>query len=159
MPLFFADGEAFAVGAMPYQYRPATRAETTPRVILTVAIGNYRTAAFVDTGGVYLLCTPPLAQRLQLDPAQGTPASRNLFWRGDSLTGVLHRLPLTFHAAEGESMTIEVTAFVPQLKPDQEWDDELMCILGMQGCLEFMRFAIDPRSDRFFFGELSGEPQ
>jgi hypothetical protein len=154
MPLFFADGEAFAVGAAPYEYRPATSTETSPRIVLTVAVENYETSALVDTGGLYFICAPPLARRLHLDPSQAILVPARIRWRDEPLTGLLYRLPLTLQATEGESVTIEATAFVPQLSPAQDWNEELPCVLGMQGCLERMRFAVDPEREVFYFGEL-----
>lgn len=153
MPLYFADSEPFAIGATLYQYRPATASETSPRIVLTVTIGGYDTSAFVDTGGVYFLCAPPLAHRLGLDPTDSLgPAS--IIWRREALNGQLYRLPITLQAAEGESITIDATAFVPELTSHQEWNDELPCVLGLQFCLERMRFAVDPERERFYFGEF-----
>src|SRR5438105_11666133 len=90
MALILANGDAFATGATRYDYRAATIAETSPRIILTIAVGNYRTAAFVDTGGIYFLCTPPFARRLRLDPAQGLPTLERIRWRGEAFTGLLY---------------------------------------------------------------------
>ena len=157
MPLTFADGEPFALGAAPYAYHKATTSETAPRIVLSVLIGGCETSAFVDTGGVYCLCTPPLAHQIGLDPASslGTAA---IFWRRDRLRGRLYRLPITLLAAEGESLTIEVTAFVPELSSRQAWNDELPCVLGMQFCLERLRFAVDPEQELFYFGEFGAAP-
>jgi hypothetical protein len=154
MSLRMASGEAFATGAALYNYRPATSAETAPRIVLAVAVGAYETSAFVDTGGLYFICAPPFARRLRLDHGQGQPASDRIRWRGESLKGVLHRLPLTLLAGEGENVTIEVTAFVPRVGRHQEWNDQLPCVLGMQYCLERLRFAVDPEHDMFYFGEF-----
>jgi len=153
MQLSFTNGEKFSVGAIPYEYRPATLAESAPRVVLTIAIKDYETSAFIDTGGVYFICAPQIARRLQLGSA-GALASEKLRWRNQVLKGVLHRVPLTFYASEGESLTIEVTAFVPLVEPE-DWNEELPCILGMSGCLERLRFAIDPSTNMFYFGDLS----
>ena len=154
MALLWANGDAFATGATRYDYRPATIAETSPRIILTIAVENYRTAAFVDTGGVYFLCTPPFARRLRLDPGQGLPTSERIRWRGETFTGLLYRLPLTLPAIDGDRLTVEATAFVPQTRPGEIWNNELPCVLGLQGCLERLRFAVDPASETFYFGEL-----
>jgi hypothetical protein len=61
MLLQFADGEPFASGAMAYTYEPATRGENSPRIILSVLIGELQISAFVDTGGVNFLCSPEVA--------------------------------------------------------------------------------------------------
>jgi hypothetical protein len=153
MSLYFADGRPFATGVTVYEYRSVTKYEGFPRIILHVLIGGIETAGFVDTGGVYVLCSPAIARRLQLYPEDGLGAIRLLF-RGVSYFGYLHRVPLTFLPERGAPLTIEVTAFVPQLPAGAIWPEEFPCILGMSGCLERLRFAIDPFSDTFYFGEL-----
>ena len=58
------------------------------------------------------------------------------------------------YVAEGESLAIDATAFVPALTPRQQWDGELPCVLGLRFCLERMRFAVDPQRELFYFGEF-----
>lgn len=65
---------------------------------------------------------------------------------------MLQRLPITLPAVEGQGITIDATAFIPA--PEVEWNEDLPCILGMQGCLENLRFAVDPNDDTFYFGTL-----
>lgn len=151
MLLQFSDGTSFAQGAAPFAYRPATEAETSPRVIVDIVIGDVQTAAFVDTGGVYLLCSREIASRAQLDPNLAIPTPP-LKWSRGVVAGELQRVPITLRAAEGRSLTIEATAFIPG--PAYEWGNDLPCILGMQGCLEKLRFAVDPNDDTFYFGAL-----
>jgi len=154
MLLRFADGTLFATGAAPYAYRPVTARENAPRVVLSVRLGEIETSAFLDTGGVYLLCSPELARRLGLDPQDGIPTPSVQSGRG-RLDGVLYRVGLTFIAADGDDLNVEPTVFVPLLKPGEEWPEDFPCILGMQGCLERLRFAVDPNDDTFYFGELA----
>lgn len=154
MLLRFTDRTPFAIGAAPYAYRPVTASESAPRVVLNVRIGEIETAAFLDTGGVYLLCAPELALRLDLDPQDGIPTPPLQLGRG-RFDGALHRVRLTFIATDGEDLCIESTVFVPHLKSEQAWSENFPCILGMQGCLERLRFAVDPSDDTFYFGELT----
>lgn len=135
-----------------YLYRPATERENSPRILLTVQIEGVQTTAFVDTGGVNLLCAPEIAARAGIDPTGGIP-SEPLLWRSHRVHGTLHRVALTLLAAEGESVNIEATAFIPQ--SNDEWAESFPCILGMHGCLERLRFAVDPNNDTFYFGQLS----
>ena len=67
MALHFPDREVFTTSSAAYQYRPATPHETTPRVVIDVVIEGFPTEAMVDTGGIYLLCHPQLANQLSLD--------------------------------------------------------------------------------------------
>ena len=152
--LFFGNGEIFAGGSTPYVYRPANDRETSPRIILPVSIENFETTGFVDTGGVYLLLSPEIADNLGLRPEDGIP-TEPLVFRSSRLQGALHRVSLTLPAEQGESLIRDVLAFVPQQTALQEWPSDFPCVLGMLGCLERLRFAIDPARDTFYFGELS----
>ena len=153
--LYFDDGKPFATGSIPYTYRPIREEEASPRIIVNVLIGDLQISAYVDTGGVFLLCAPEVALHLGLEARNGIPTPR-LLSRGAWLSGVLYRVSLTLPADQGIALTIDATAFVPEQAPHQEWADDFPCILGMSGCLERLRFAIDPVRDTFYFGELSG---
>jgi len=152
MLLQFTNGDSFATGAAPFAYLSVATDPASLRISLTVSIGDFETTAILDTGGVYLLCAPEVAEQLQLDPQNGIRA-KPLHWRGERLEGTLHIVPLTLQAAEGESLRIEVTAFIPQPNHGQ-WLPDFQCVLGMYGCLEKMRFAVDPNDDTFYFGVL-----
>jgi len=151
--LRFPNGQLFSGGAASYLYQPISENEEAPRILLSVAVGAFTLSAFVDTGGVYFLCPPQVAHRLHICPEDSFGSQRLLF-RGVSHLGSLHRLPLTLLAHQGQSVTIDVTAFVPQISRTIEWSAEFPCILGMSGCLERLRFAIDPETDTFYFGAL-----
>jgi hypothetical protein len=151
MTLAFPNGEPFAIGSTGYDYRPATSQETTPRLVLEVAIEGILAEAVVDTGGIYLLCHPAIARRLSLTPSEALSAVQALLFRGIVVHGRLYRLSLTLLAEPGEDVTIQTTAFVPEPDEAEHWGD-LPCILGLYGCLERVRFAVDPRTERFYFG-------
>jgi hypothetical protein len=155
MLLQYTNGDRFALGAAPYECRPASNRDSSLRIALAVVVDTLPTYAMLDTGGVYLLCSPEVAASLSIDPADGIPASP-ILWRGMKINGRLQRLPVTLLASEGESLEIDATAFIPQLSPDQEEIADLPCILGLQGCLEFIRFALDPGTDTFYFGDIAG---
>jgi len=154
MLLQLQNGEPFATGATNYDYRPATNRENTPRIIVSIIIENIQTLAFVDTGGVYAICSPNIANGLGLNPGDGI-STTPIRWRGERYKGFLHPLPMTILAEDGVSHQIEPTFFIPQLAVGQTWDEDLPCVLGMYLCLERLRFAVDPSTDTFYFGELS----
>lgn len=151
MTLTLPDGQPFATGATSYHYRPATAQETTPRLVLEVAIDGLVTQAMVDTGGLYLVCHPGLATQLYLNPAEAISGPRVLLFRGVLVQGRLYRLTLTLLAQAGDDLTVQATAFVPEPQEEESWGD-LPSILGFYGCLERVRFAVDPRTETFFFG-------
>lgn len=153
--LYFKKGETFATGAMQYKYEPVTPNGTDFRVHLRVEVDEVPTPAFVDTGGMYLLCPPGLARQLDLNPEDGWQVEHAILFRGSRLQGTGHRVSLTLIADEGEDVKVEVTAFVPDTSPEQEWESEFPCILGLYLCLDLLRFAIDPAAEKFYFGFLA----
>ena len=149
--LQFADGRPFATGACPYWDQLSPEHAETPRIVVSIWVGGSQTQAVVDTGGVYLVCDPEISDLLRLDPSTGLGVTA-LVIRGYKYVGRLQRLTITMLAEEGESLELEVTAFIPQLVPGQEW--QFPSFLGLQGCLEFLRFAVDPKANVFYFGPL-----
>jgi len=149
MLLRFENEDPFAQGRCTYEYRPASEREDTPRIIVPVQIEGIATRAIIDTGGVYLICDPEIAEFLTLDPTESL-GTETLGIRGMRYAGNLYRLLLGLMATEGEELQVEVTAFVPQLAISDEW--ALPSFLGLQGCLERLRFAVDPSHETFYFG-------
>lgn len=152
--LCFVDGRPFSQGACTFSYRPVTEQDTTPRIVVGVQIEGLYTETAVDTGGVYLVCDPEIADLLKLDPSSGL-GTHKLQIRGFKVRGTLHRVSLTLLAQEGQSLELEVTVFVPCLQPNQLWD--LPPFMGLTGCLERLRFAVDPTTDTFYFGPIDRE--
>lgn len=151
MTLTFTNGASFAIGSTGYDYRPATSHETTPRLVVEVEIEGILAEAVIDTGGVYLFCNPEIAQRLALTPAEALSEVQVILFRGVYVHGRLYRLHLTLLAEPGEDVTIQTTAFVPEPEEAEHWGD-MPCLLGFYGCLERLRFAVDPHTERFYFG-------
>jgi hypothetical protein len=150
--LSFADGEPFATGFSEYAYIPATEGENLPRILLPVAISGISTSAVMDTGAPYVVCAPVMARNIDLKPETSLGAIR-LLVRGYSVAGRLHRLNVSFEALQGESLTVDATVFVPDAEWEEIWGN-LPPFIGLSGCLERMRFAVDPGSDTFYFGPL-----
>jgi len=154
MTLQFADGRPFATGACLYWDWSSSERRETSRILINIRLGGSQTQAVVDTGGVYFVCEPGIADLLDLDPSASL-GTVTLKIRGERCEGSLHRHAITFVAESGESLERDVTIFVPRLRYGQEW--LLPSFLGLQGCLEFLRFAVDPSSNTFYFGGLEGE--
>lgn len=154
MSLTFPNGEPFTTGETAYQYRPATAHETHPRIILDMLVEGIATRAMVDTGGLYLLCNPNLATRLDFDHAEAISNTQSILFRGVLVQGRLYRTEVTLLADEGEDVSFQATAFVPEESDNADWGN-LPSILGMHGCLERIRMATDPVSAMFYFGPAS----
>jgi len=150
--LNFRDGRIFASGACLYFDRHPDDRSTLSRIVLSLWVGDSRIAAIVDTGGAYFVCPPAWAELLGV--GRGEPIGRDeLIIRGIRYRGDLYRTDIRLRADEGRSLNLDVTAFVPRLLPGDEW--HFPSFLGLQGCLEFMRFAVDPATNTFFFGPVA----
>lgn len=145
MLLFDAAGDLFASGAFPYLDHHPNDEIKTARIVVKVGLGNIETDAVVDTGGVFFICD---ADVLALSGCElGTPLEKHrVNTRGYNFDGNLYRVSITLIAQRGESLPLEVTVFVP----DDPWP--FPSFLGLQGCLEFVRFAVDPGTNTFYFG-------
>jgi len=123
--------------------------------MIQVAVAGVHAYAMVDTGGVYLICPPELASLLDLDDADALVEETLLIPRYGQVKGTLYRVPLKLLAAEGNSQKIMVTAFVPQ--PLGTYALPFPPVMGLQGCLERLRLAVDPYDDTFYFGTIDEE--
>jgi len=148
--LHFSDGRVFAVGQTPYLDHFGDT-PILPRIVVSVRVGDCPVQAVVDTGGAYFICDPAILDwgDIPLGPAEG---SARLTIRGRKIPGSLHRLGVVLEAEVGKDIEFEVTTFVPELKQDDEW--RFPIFLGLQGCLERVRFAVDPETNTFYFGPL-----
>ena len=147
MRLGSVDGRAFATGEARFTSQPAHAVDRLARIYLHVEIGAVHAEAVVDTGGAYLVLDPAMAVRAEIGPPVH---SDRIAIRGFVFTGTVHRIPVTIPADAGEPLTFEATVFVPELGPEEPWP--LPSYLGWQGCLDRIRFAIDPRDERVYFG-------
>lgn len=153
--LYFADGQPFAQGASPYDYRSIQENRDVMRVFVPIQVEGFPVEAILDTGGLYLICTSELAREIGLNPSNSI-GSDVLSIRGYRYSGRLYRVSIELMAQEGDSLLLEVTAFVPD--GQSELSTQLPVFLGMQGCLERLRFAVDPATERFFFGYPWADP-
>ena len=148
MLLFDATGNLFASGAFPYLDHHPNDEVKTARIVVKVGIGFIETEAVVDTGGVFFICDSEMLALSDCELGAALQKHR-VNTRGYSFYGNLHRVSIALIAQRGESIPLEVTVFVP----DDPWP--FPAFLGLQGCLEFIRFAVDPGANMFYFGALA----
>ena len=153
MPLVFHDGQKFATGSVPYSYRPETEHQDIPKLFLQVQIEGQDLEALVDTGAQFFICPPDVAKLLKLHETDSS-ATEALRIRGERIEGTLHRITLTLLAEEGESLSVEATAFVPKTSEEYKLGP-IPSFLGLFCCLERLRFAVDPSTETFYFGPIS----
>ena len=154
MALRFPHGQACPTSATSYAYRPATSYETTPRVILDIAIEGIATEAMIDTGGAYLLCHPQLAAQLRLDVTDAMSNVVSILFRGVLVRGRLYRLKSLCSRTKVRTCRFKRLPLFPSMTR-QNNGGEIPSILGFHGCLERIRIAIDPVTDTFYFGPMS----
>lgn len=147
--LFFADHRPFSTGRSSCEIRPIPGIrQDANRLLISVSIEDVPVRAVVDTGGVYLIIEPGIAEELDLKQ-QDAIGTAMLTIRTSKTRGYLHRVNLRIQAEEGEDLIQEVTAFIPDATAE-EWG-ETPTFLGLTGCLEFLRFAVDPSENKFYF--------
>lgn len=151
--LFMEDGEPFATGAVMYRYGPAGQRDANPRILIPVELEGFATFAVLDTGSPYVMVAPAIAQRLGLDPANALEQTR-ITHRNNLWNGGLHRIEVKFVATQGMTPVVDATAFVPDVSEMEPWGD-MPSFLGLTGCLERLRFAVDPGTDTFYVGALN----
>jgi hypothetical protein len=149
MLLTTSSGDVFATGEAPMYARPAMMQDRWSRIHVQVAIADVQAYAVVDTGGAYLILKPDLASAAVVGEAIGRD---NVIIRGFSYPGSVHRAPVVLVADKGEPLHFEATVFVPELDDGEHWP--LPSYLGWQGCLERIRLALDPGTERAYFGAL-----
>lgn len=147
--LITANGEPFATGVAPFRYH-APLNDLSNRIILQVEIEGFLVDAIVDTGSPYVVCPPYLAEAMGLQPGNALERIPFLI-RGHRMVGGLHRLNVHFIAATGDSLVVDATVFVPDADENEVWGDH-PAYIGLTGCLERMRFAIDLEHNLFYFG-------
>lgn len=156
MLLKFASEDIFAVGAVKYLYAPATAEESTNRIIIPVTVEptNIKTGkripiqAVLDTGAPYAILDPAIAEAVGFTSEQAIDRTKMLI-RGMRLEGALTRVSITFQATQGDDLSIDTTAFIPDSL--EAWGG-FPSFLGMAGFIERLRFAIDPTTDSFYYG-------
>jgi predicted aspartyl protease len=144
MMLSLDNGTVFARSSAPYGYLP----EESPRINIQIEVEGNRLSAVIDTGAPYLVCGQQTADALRI-PDSGALEEIVLSTRKGRLKGKLYRVAVTVLAADGESIELEATVFVPD---NDSWDDEPL-FLGLLNCLDRLRFAVDPVDEVFYFGK------
>jgi hypothetical protein len=149
MLLYLTDRTQFSLGAVAYRL-PQGGTDAT-RITIGLEIEENMTEAIIDTGAPYLICSPSLSKLFTPDPAKLMYAKKLLI-RGVWVAGTIYRINLSLLPDEGEALMIEAPAFIPD--PDQEFTEGFLprSFLGMFGCLEMIRFALDPLTETFYYG-------
>lgn len=119
-------------------------------VAVECLIGGYPNAihALLDTAAQW--CLLPLALAETVDPGERL-TDILLHTRFGLLRGGLYRLPVLFPSSNGGLCRVEATWFV-----SPEWPGP--AVIGWKGCLERLRFALDPFEGQFYFSREPTPP-
>jgi hypothetical protein len=100
----------------------------------------------VDTAAPWCIFEPEVGDLLRpyLSPVQEQAI---LSTRMGTLRGGLFRVPVKLPADEGQPLDLEATVF---LSPDWRGPN----FIGYQGLLQRIRFAVDPETNLFYFGQI-----
>lgn len=122
--------------------------ESEARIYLEVKPGLLEgtVSAIVDTAAPWCIFSPSVGASLQEDfaPVAGGVL---LSTRLGTFRGSLYLVPVTLPALRGEALDLQATVFV---SPDWPGGN----FLGYQGLLQRIRFAIDPETNLFYFGQI-----
>jgi len=151
MLLNFEDDSPFATGVATYNPTPIPGGDDTQRIRVYIEVDEEMEEAILDTGGQYFWCTQDMVKRVAFGETLG---EKTIKLKGEYVHGTLARISIFLLADEGESLPVEVTAFLPDLNPEFGPAFLPFPYLGFHNCMERVRFAVDPsqNQDRFYFG-------
>lgn len=138
------DGVPFATGRVRYLGQLPEREAATAMIHVKVEPDELGAPilALLDTGAAWSVLATDIAEDLNLLDGAGEAAT--LQTRLGTCRGRLERVPIVLMADEGESLQVEATVFV-----SREWPDGT--VIGYNGLLERVRFAVDPDPEEMFF--------
>lgn len=142
------NGDTFATSSADCDLGPASQYDRSTRILVAVRIGPIHTTAIVDTAAPYPICAPDIANKIPKSTMERIEPYTVSTQFGD-FKGSLYRMPITFPATEGDDLEVDATVFIPDSAAD--WPNRPSYI-GLTGCLERMRFALDPAANLIYFG-------
>ena len=135
----------FARGASAFaETAPGTQYEARVFVPVRVHGLDVDITAMVDTAAPWCVLEGALASLLADRGAILVPRQLLSTRLGD-YTGALSRISMTLLADEGESLSVEATVFLCRDWPGPN-------VIGYNGLMERIRFALDPSLNTFYFG-------
>lgn len=153
MLLNFDNGDPFATGVASYDYLTLAGGDDTHRILIPVEVDEDLRQAILDTGGQYFFCTQELSKAIAAGAGE-LLEHKTIKLKGQDVRGSLCRIDVILLSDEGDPLPFQVTAFLPDA--DQEFGPTFLpySYLGLHGCMEWVRFAIDPSDgeERFYFG-------
>jgi hypothetical protein len=126
--------------------------EAQARIVVSVIPENwFSTPMILDTGAPWCILDPEIAAGLGMDPNSGFVPKEEVSIRGVQYHGGILRMQITVTAAQGNNLVIQAPVFIPILPPEESWN--YPNFIGINGFLSWVRFAIDPGDNSFYFAE------
>lgn len=147
----FLGEQGFVRGRAVYRDHYPGDSEQTPRIVLSVRVAAMPIYAIVDTGAPWCVLDPDLMHPLIACGQAEMLYNVDYIVRGHKYHGQLVRVAIDFEGEHGFYMRMESTAFVATLDENPPWYHPNF--IGLSGCLDRMRFAIDPDENGFYFGK------
>ena len=146
--LFTRDRVPFATGRAEYLDAPPKSPWRGPGIVIQIQFQalDFPVSAVIDTAAPWCILQPNVADRI-IDDLEMVEDAVVLSTRLGLVKGRLYRGWITLPAEAGEDLDIQATIF---LSP--EWRGENF--IGYKGMLNRMRFAVDPATNLFYFGEV-----
>lgn len=104
----------------------------------------------LDTGSEWVVFSKELVDNFGIELEENPDLLKTIHTRFGSITGYLNRLPLTIIAENGNSLPMQATCLI-----SDHWYGPP--VIGWRGCLERIRFALDPSLDIFYFGHFNDD--
>ena len=139
------NGEEFASGVMTYFDEDPSGGSAQTSIHVSIVLEgevSIPTFARLDPATPWVVLNAELNEQIGL---RANSAEITLQTAAGRMKGCLERFPITLQAEEGDALEIDATVFVCN-----DWERENF--LGYSGFLERIRFAIDPSSNKFYFG-------
>lgn len=141
MTLRYENGDPFTTGSLEYLDHLGGDTEGAPKIFVSIEVDGRRTMAEVDTGGVYVICNPEMAQTIDLSDKSAIRQTEVLTALG-LVTGDLYRMDIRLTATTGEDLSVSGIVFVPTEK-FEGLSKFPPLVLGYRGFLEHLRFGVD----------------
>ncbi|MEM7531741.1 MAG: hypothetical protein AAF639_06180 [Chloroflexota bacterium] len=144
--------DIFVQGAV--EYLDHYEDDKTARIVINIYLADdlKPTSFIVDTGAPWCILDPILFEEVAhyAEPLEMHVMPMSI--RGITYQGTLYRLPIRIPAVLGETQEVVATVFIPTLRTGDQW--RFPNFIGLDGFLNRIRFAVDPASNLFYFGEL-----
>ncbi|MBN2366249.1 MAG: hypothetical protein JXL67_08770 [Calditrichaeota bacterium] len=99
----------------------------------------------LDTASRWVVFSREFLESMGIPFIEQNSTVEKMHTRFGLIEGFIDRLSLEIVADKGNSISIDSTCFI-----SQDWPGPP--VIGWKGCLERIRFALDPSVDRFYFG-------